>query len=355
LDPETQQIYDNIGNYFKTGFYHKYDFSVTGGSEKFQAYASANWSKAEGIIPEDYKQRFGAMLKASYSPAEWVTFQMGVNITDTKSRSTGGVSSVYGWPITDDITDYNRQDAFPRFLYLSDVNKYNSPISPLYGIYEDGGVAKNTRNVINGSVTFKPIKNLQIVGRVSYDVSHSSSDSYSVPRWDDSNVIQSLVKPTAPVSPVGPDSITCTACDGTIMCPNCYKDYEALLAQYGSDMDKYRADSLAFAQYDDYMKNQYPYNYVLTSDDIKNMSKSSLGSYSASMGRSQLFTAGANISYKVELPKDFSIDLMAGTELKMSEGFSTSVYIPLLFFILKTILLLITSTNSISSIVLVKS
>ena len=326
LDPETQPIYDNIGNYFKTGFYHKYDFSVTGGSEKFQAYASANWSKAEGIIPEDYKQRFGAMLKASYSPAEWVTFQMGVNITDTKSRSTGGVSSVYGWPITDDITDYKRQDGFPRFLYLSDVNKYNSPISPLYGIYEDGGVAKNTRNVINGSVTFKPIKNLQIVGRVSYDVSHSSSDSYSVPRWDDSNVIQSLVKPTVPVSPVGPDSITCTACNGTIMCPNCYKDYEDLLTQYGSDMEKYRADSLAFAQYDDYMKNQYPYNYVLTSDDIKNMSKSSLGSYSASMGRSQLFTAGANISYKVELPKDFSIDLMAGTELKMSEGFSTSVY-----------------------------
>jgi outer membrane receptor protein involved in Fe transport len=56
------------------------------------------------------------------------------------------------------------------------------------------------------------------------------------------------------------------------------------------------------------------------------MSKSSLGAISASEGRSQLFTAGFNASYKIELPKDFSIDVMAGGELKMSEGFSTSVY-----------------------------
>ncbi len=296
-------IYDNIGNYFKTGFYHKYDFSVNGGSEKFQAYASANWSNAEGIIPEDYKTRFGALIKASYTPAEWITFQAGVNITDTKSRSTGGVSSVYGWPINDDITNYKHDNGFPRYRYWNTTNKYSSPMSPLYSIYEDDGIAKNTRNVINGSVTIKPIKNLQIIGRVSYDVSHSSSDSYSVPRWDDSNVVTSVMMPEGEVPA---DYATKPA--GT------YADWDAYYA--------YQAwkSSTAPGGYLD------PENYQLTSDDIRDMSKSSLGSYSASMGRSQLFTAGANISYKVELPKDFSIDVMVGTELKMSEGFSMSNY-----------------------------
>ena len=296
-------IYDNIGNYFKTGFYHKYDFSVNGGSEKFQAYASANWSNAEGIIPEDYKTRFGALIKASYTPAEWITFQAGVNITDTKSRSTGGVSSVYGWPINDDITNYKHDNGFPRYRYWNTTNKYSSPMSPLYSIYEDDGIAKNTRNVINGSVTIKPIKNLQIIGRVSYDVSHSSSDSYSVPRWDDSNVVTAV---SMPEGEVPADYATKPA--GT------YADWDAYYA--------YQAwkSSTAPGGYLD------PENYQLTSDDIRDMSKSSLGSYSASMGRSQLFTAGANISYKVELPKDFSIDVMVGTELKMSEGFSMSNY-----------------------------
>ena len=289
-------IYDNLGNYFKTGFYHKYDFSVNGGSEKFQAYASANWSNAEGIIPEDYRTRFGALIKTTYTPAEWITFQAGVNITDRKSRSTSGVSSVYGWPINDDITNYKHENGLPRYRYWGEPLKYGSPMSPLYSIYEDDGIAKNTRNVINGSVTIKPIKNLQIIGRVSYDVSHSFSDSYSVPRWDDTNVVQQVKMPKDELNETNKAEW------------DAYNAYEAWKA---SDAPGGYLD---------------PENYVLTSEDIENMSKSSLGSYSASSSRSQLFTAGVNASYKIELPKDFSIDVMAGTELKMSEGFSMSNY-----------------------------
>ena len=299
---EGDVIYDNLGNYFKTGFYHKYDFSVNGGSEKFQAYASANWSNAEGIIPEDYRTRFGALIKTTYTPAEWITFQAGVNITDRKSRSTSGVSSVYGWPINDDITDYKHDNGLPRYRYWSEPFKYGSPMSPLYSIYEDDGVAKATRNVINGSITLKPIKNLQIIGRVSYDVSHSSSDSYSVPRWDDSNVVQQVKKPT-------------------------YEEPDGYIPGLGMDagLDAYYAYEAwkASKEPGGYLD---PENYILTSEDIENMSKSSLGSYSASMSRSQLFTAGLNASYKIELPKDFSIDVMVGTELKMSQGFSMSNY-----------------------------
>jgi len=300
---EDDVIYDNIGNYFKTGFYHKYDFSVNGGSEKFQAYASANWSNAEGIIPEDYRTRFGALIKTSYTPAEWITFQAGVNITDRKSRSTSGVSSVYGWPINDDITDYKHDNGLPRFRYWSEPLKYGSPMSPLYSIYEDDGISKSTRNVITGSITLKPIKNLQIVGRVSYDVSHSSSDSYSIPRWDDTNVVQQVKMPAGS----RPEDYA-TKPLGTYPEWDAYDAYEAWKA---SDAPGGYLD---------------PENYVITSEDVENMSKSSLGSYSASMSRSQLFTAGANATYKIELPKDFSIDVMVGTELKMSQGFSMSNY-----------------------------
>ena len=325
---DDQQIYDNIGNFLKTGFYQKYDFSVNGGSEKFQAYASANWSKSEGIIPEDYKQRFGALIKAQFSPADWVTFAMNINISDTKSRSTSGVGSAYSWPITDDMTDYQREDGFPRFRYLPDIEKYNAPVSPLYGIYNDGGVAKATRNVINGSVTLKPVKNLQIVGRVSYDIKNTTSESYSVPRWDDTYVRPSIGKPTAPTLPTAPDheKNKCPNCKESHTCPTCQANYDAAMKDYNTQRNQFLKDSLSYVDYSEWLVNEYPYNYILTSDDVKNMSKSSFGSISASTGRSQLFTAGVNASYKIELPKDFSIDLMAGAELKMSEGFSTSVY-----------------------------
>ena len=310
---EDDVIYDNIGNYIKTGFYHKYDFSINGGSEKFQAYASANWSNAEGITPEDYKTRFGALIKASYTPAKWVTFQMGVNITDTKSRSTSGVSSVYGWPINNDITNYQHDNGLPSHRYWSDTDKTSSPMSPLYSIYNDYGLAKKTRNVINGSVTFKPVKNLQIVARASYDVSHSASDSYGVPRWDDSNVVPVVTAPG-----FEPPADYKTAALGTY--PDWDKYYEYMAWKTSTSPDQYFPLNGLTGGY------MNPDNYLLTSDDITNMDKSALGYYSASMSRSQLFTAGANITYKWELPKDFSLDFMAGTEMKITEGFSMSNY-----------------------------
>ena len=310
---ENDVIYDNIGNYIKTGFYHKYDFSVNGGSEKFQAYASANWSNAEGITPKDYKTRFGALIKASYTPAKWVTFQMGVNITDTKSRSTSGVSSVYGWPINNDITNYQHDNGLPSHRYWSDTDKTASPVSPLYSIYNDYGLAKKTRNVINGSVTFKPVKNLQIVARASYDVSHSASDSYGVPRWDDSNVVPVVTAPG-----FEPPADYKTAAPGTY--PDWDKYYEYMAWKTSTSPDQYFPLNGLTGGY------MNPDNYLLTSDDIANMDKSALGYYSASMSRSQLFTAGANITYKWELPKDFSLDFMAGTEMKITEGFSMSNY-----------------------------
>ncbi len=284
---EGTKIYDNLNNFLTTGFYHKYDFSVQGGTDKFNAYASANWSNADGVIPQDYKQKFGALLKASYSPAKWITFNASANISHTKSRSTSGMSSAYSWAITDDITDYQLANGYPRYLTYNETHKYNSTYSPLYSIYNDGGVAKALRNVLNASVVLKPVKGLNITGRVSYDVKKSTSESYTVPRWDDTFVVQSIKDPGD---------------DASDEAKAAYQAYLNFLAT-------------------DYLDQN---NAFLTSDDIENMDISKLGAFSASTGSSQLFTAGFTASYKAELPMDFSLEAMVGGDLKMSEGFSTS-------------------------------
>lgn len=292
--PEGTQIYDNVNNFLNNGFYHKYDVSMTGGTEKFQAYASANYSQNNGIVPNDYLNRLGVLLKATFQPIKSLTFNASANIINTKSRSFGstGMSSVYNWPITDDITDYELVNKYPRFLYYSDVNKYNSPISPLYSRYNDNGLNTKTRNIINGSVTWTPVKNLSITGRVNYETSHSSYDGYSVPRWDDS-VILDLTPPAAPEEGAS----------------------QAILDQYNTEL-------AAYQEFFEHYSNVSPY---LSKDDIKDMNKDLLGAYSTTMGRSELFVAGALVTYKVDLPSEFSIDMLAGTEMKMQNGLSTSV------------------------------
>jgi TonB-linked SusC/RagA family outer membrane protein len=290
---QNEQIYNNVDNFLQNGFYQKYDISLTGGSEKFQAYTSVNYSSNDGIVPNDYLDKIGVLLKATYQPSKKLTFNLSGNIQENSSRafSATGMSSVYNWPINDDITDYELTNGYPRFLYYNDVNKYNSPISPLYSRYNDSSISKKLRNILNGSVNWKPIKNLDITGRVSYDTSASSYDGYSVPRWDDSVVFQNVNLP---------ESLTETAT--------------------AADVDKYNTE---MAKYLEFVEKQKSTPY-LSSKNIEDMDKDLLGAYSASSSRSELFTASAIATYKLELPSEFNIDFLAGTELRTQNGFSMS-------------------------------
>ena len=277
---------DNVSDFLQTGFYQKYDLSLTGGNEKFQAYASANYSKSEGIILNDYLNKFGMLLKATYQPFESLNISVSANIMDNSFRSFNatGMEDVYKWPITDKITDYEEGNGFPRFLYYNDSKKFNSPYSPLYSRHNDYGLNKRTRNILSGSINWTPIKKLEIIGRASYEVANTSYDGYEVPRWDDSFVYDIKGEPNVPGEGATPEE----------------------MAQY--------------KLWQEYLGS----SFLLKEDVEKNMDKKLLGQYSATSGESYLFTASALATYKIDLPADFSVDLLAGSEVKMAESRSTS-------------------------------
>lgn len=334
---EGEQIYDNVGNFLKDGFYQKYDISLTGGGEKFQAYASANYSKNEGIVPNDYLNKLGVLLKGTYQPIKSLSITASANISENNYRSfsSTGMSSVYNWPINDDITNYQLANGFPRRLYYNDSEKYNSPMSPLYSRYNDYGLNNKKRTILNGSIDWKPIKNLNITGRLSYDTSSSSYDGYSVPRWDDAVVLADFMdkfKFTPSCKHVVPGTDEWKEEYNAAI--KAYIEQSKSMAQFGFPLPftlvegdpNYDAELAAYNEA--YAMSQQKYNeyYMsipyLNQADIKRMDHDLLGAYSVSSGRSQLFTASALATYKIELPNDFSIDLLAGTEMRMSQGFS---------------------------------
>jgi TonB-linked SusC/RagA family outer membrane protein len=287
----SEPVYDNVNNFLTTGFYQKYDISLSGGSEKFQAYASANYSKHDGIVPNDYLNKLGILMKGTYQPFKELSLTVSANITENTYRgfaSADVMPSVYNWPITDDITNYELVNGYPRFLYYNDVRKYESPVSPLYSRYNDHSINKKLRNILNGSIEWNPIKNLNITSRLSYDTSSTGEDEYRVPRWDDSVVYPDM----APPKMLDENATT------------------AELAQYERDLNTYN-DFL-------YKYSNTPY---LTAQDIKDISKDVLGYYRAKNSRSHLFTASALATYKLELSDEFNVDFLAGTEMKMSDGF----------------------------------
>ena len=182
---ENVKLYDNVRNYFNDyGFYHKYDMSVSGGTEKFQGMASASYSKHDGLVPNDYLQKVTALVKGSYQPNQYVKVGMMANVIHNTSRGSDGISQIYSWPINDDITNYENEDGSIRFRYFGKP-KYGSSFSSLYSRYHDYGINKSTRSLLQGNITITPVKGLDITGRLSMDQNNYYYDSYSVPRFSD--------------------------------------------------------------------------------------------------------------------------------------------------------------------------
>ncbi len=183
-------VYDNVGEFLGTGFMQKYDLSLSGGNEKFSAYASVNYMDNEGVVHNDYRKRLGVYVKGEFNPTEKLKVQLSTNYIETKSRSFGNsMSSVYGWAINRDMSDYRLENGMPNWAARYDAydeltlaQKLSTSPSPYYSLYMDEAEAQSSRVMINGQISYEPIKNLTFVGKIGYDKSNSHSESSTHPR-----------------------------------------------------------------------------------------------------------------------------------------------------------------------------
>ena len=193
----TDQVYDNVGDFLGTGFLQKYDISMTGGTEKANAYASVSYSQNEGVVPEDYRNQFNVFLKGQFNPSDKVKIQLTSSFKESKARGFGNsMSTVYGWAINKNMSDYETLEGYPNWACrydnwdaLLDSDKISATISPYYGRYNDSSETQSTRIMLNGQISYEPIKDLVITGKIGYDKGYSMYDSYTVPRFRESDFV----------------------------------------------------------------------------------------------------------------------------------------------------------------------
>ena len=198
---ENDTYYDNLRNFLKTGVLQKYDVSVSGGTEKFSSYASVSYSDNQGIVPKDYRKQVTALIKGIYKPSDKVTVQLSANFLNTKARGFGNsMSTIYNWGINKDMSNYRTLEGhvnwwayYDHWENLLDTERINGAVSPYFGRYMDWSQTESNRFVLNGQISYEPIKNLVFTGKMGYDKGYSMYDSYSIPRLYDGD----LVDPTA--------------------------------------------------------------------------------------------------------------------------------------------------------------
>lgn len=183
-----ETIYDNVNNFLKTGLLQRYSGSISGGDEKYSLYGSVSYSNNEGIVPEDYAKRFNFMIKGDVTISKNLKASIQSTVSTSQSRGFGNsMSSIYSWPINDDITNYITPDGKIRWRNnpkeMNNLEKIDNPLNPLWRRYMDGGKSSSTRNLVLGSLTWSPLKQLQLTSKFSYDGVSSNSESFVTPRY----------------------------------------------------------------------------------------------------------------------------------------------------------------------------
>jgi ferric enterobactin receptor len=118
---DTIRRYDNIDQFFKTGFTQQHNLAVEGGSDIGTYRFTASSINQDGIVPNTGFQRYNFRLNTTFklSPKVNITnsFSYNTSRTDKSSKGSGGfLLSLLTWPPDDDITQFTNPDGSRRTI-----------------------------------------------------------------------------------------------------------------------------------------------------------------------------------------------------------------------------------------------
>ena len=173
-------IYDNIHNFFRTGFSQKHNVAIEGGNANTSYRWSNEYSDNNGTIPNTRYKRFSSRLTATVvvSPILSVTTTLNyINIFNRKANKgdKGYLMALLTFPSRYDVRKY--EDTLGnRILNTSDI--YGETDNPFWDVYKNINDDKTGRILGNSTLTLKPVKWLTINGTIGGDI--SNTDGLSV-------------------------------------------------------------------------------------------------------------------------------------------------------------------------------
>lgn len=169
-----QQKYDNQRNFFQTGVTQDYNLRVSGGTEKTLIYFSFNHLDQEGIVPlTDYSKQ-SAMIKGSHKLRNNLILGASANFIKSEntrtfsSTSSGYMTRIMTWPLTDDMRVYLNPNGTKRYLLPIENNPSQSD-NPNW-ILENNPTVDNVNRLISQVyMTYDPLEWLSLTYRLGVD------------------------------------------------------------------------------------------------------------------------------------------------------------------------------------------
>lgn len=181
--------YDNVNSFFKTGTSQTHNVIVEGGNDVMTNRLSVNYYNQDGVVPTSHYDKLSARLTSATKIANKLEVTTTLNYVLTNNTKplrgpNGFVLSSLWWPATDDMSQYLNADGTRRRLIPdtpSPATTYAEPNNPFFSVYKNINKDRTNRIMANLSVSYDPLKWLNVVGRLGADIYSTQGNSFSHP------------------------------------------------------------------------------------------------------------------------------------------------------------------------------
>ncbi len=166
-------LYDNVGNFFQTGYTNRHNLGLEGGNDKSSYRLSVGYTGQQGVVPTtDYKRlsvRLAGTSKITNKLEASTTFNY-INTSNTKAGKGAGSTllALLSWPQQDDAQNYLNNDGTRRRLNPnSDTQDIDNPF---FDVYKNRNRDQTNRVLGNVTLTYDPLAWLKVQGIIGADI-----------------------------------------------------------------------------------------------------------------------------------------------------------------------------------------
>lgn len=175
-------VYDNMDNFFKTGFSQKHHVEFSNSNEKGSYRLSLSHNDQDGIVPNSNYNTSSMRINSSRKMKEWLTIDASANYVHAESdKSSKGSNGFYRqllvYPRNYDVRDWKNEDG----SYKSITNGTAGTDNPFFTVNNDRSESKTDRIIANVNMMINPVKEFTITGRFGSDFYTTRGRSYVMP------------------------------------------------------------------------------------------------------------------------------------------------------------------------------
>jgi TonB-linked SusC/RagA family outer membrane protein len=169
--PSDTKKYDNLHNFFRTGFSQTHNLGLEFGTKNSGFRFTGQYFNDNGVVPNNHYTKYNFKLANNTKIGKYITITPSIAYINSDNRkplkgASGYLLDLYAWPANNDISNYQDNKGNKLLLY----NAYNADYdNPIWSAYHNTSGDKTDRYVATLGIDFKPFSWLSIAGRFGYD------------------------------------------------------------------------------------------------------------------------------------------------------------------------------------------